>query len=246
MIKTAFFTIVDDRYYYPVGTHILVNSFKRFHPDIDLIVFRQDTIDKVFTEKGINFYQTKPTFAKLLTDKYDRVINIDADTIILDRLTEVIDTDWEVGGVWNYNDYENASFDGITKQMYVQAGMVGSTREDFWDRWEEMNLDAMKYVRQENDVLNLVWYTQVPDMKKLIWDKEKNYLGCKSLGREPEFYMDGKKVMCRGEQVKAYHYARGGGAMPKMDWDRIGLTQEVKNYFNYVGMKGVTEVYGNL
>lgn len=247
-MKTCFFTLASDAYYYPVGTHILVNSFKRFHPDIDLIVFRQEDIDRVFARENINFYMAKPTFAKLLTDKYNRVINIDADTIILDRLTEVLDTDWEVGGVWNYNDYENSSFDNITEEMYVQAGMVGSTVKKFWDIWEEANKEAMNYLRQENDVLNNIWYNdeRLNKYNKKIWDKDRNYLGCKSLGREPEFYMDGKKVMCRGEQVKAYHHAKGGTALPKLQFEEMGFTQEVINYMKYVSGRGVTEIYSSL
>lgn len=245
-MKKVCFTIVDDQYYYPVGTHIFVNSFKKFHPDIDLVVFRQDMIDKVFKEKGINFYQAKPTFAKLLTDKYDLVVNCDADTVITARLDEVFDQDYEVGGAWNENEYENASLENITADMYVQAGMVGSTRKEFWDIWEEANKDAMKYIRKENDVLNLVWYNNpvVSKMKRVIWDKEKNYLGCKSLGGEPLFYIEDDKLMYKGEQVKAYHFARGN-VFPKLDYYSMPLKDEVRDWLvklNY----GQSVLYGTI
>lgn len=248
-MKTVFFTIVDDKYYYPIGTHLFVNSFKRYHPDIDLVVFRQDMIDQVFEEKGINFYMAKPTFAKLLTPHYDRVINIDADTVILGRLDEVLDTEWDVGAVWNYNDYENASLEDIDEKMYVQAGMVGSTKKEFWDIWEQANKDAMSFKRQENDILNLVWYlnTEVKKMNRLIWDKDKNYLGCKSLGREGEFTIEGnKRVMCRGEQVKAYHHAKGAGAMPKLQFDKMGFSEEVAFFMNEISNYGKTERYASI
>jgi len=243
-MKKAAFTIVDDNYYYPVGTHIFVNTFKRFHPDIDLIVFRQDTIDKVMKD-GINFYNAKPTFAKLLTDKYDCIVNIDSDTVFMDRLTEVFDSEWEVGGVTNLNDYENASLQNITSEMYVQAGMVGSCNPEFWDIWERENKKAMDYLRKENDILNLVWYNdeKVNKMNRVIWDKDKNYLGCKSLGRELEFYMDGKKVMCRGEQVKAYHHAHGA-IFPKLDFEHMPFTFHVKEYLKTISKYGTTVTYG--
>ena len=80
-MRKVCFTAVDDHLYYPIGTHIFINSFKRFHPDIDLVVFRQDTVDKLFETKGINWYQAKPYFAELLYDKYDLVVNMDADHI---------------------------------------------------------------------------------------------------------------------------------------------------------------------
>lgn len=246
-MKTCFFTIVDDNYYYPVGTHILVNSFKKFHPDIDLIVFRQDQIDKTFFLKGINFYQAKPTFAKLLTKDYDRIINIDSDTIITGRLDEVLDTDWEVGGVWNFNLYENSYFDNIKATDYVQAGMVGATNPLFWDIWEKANKEAMKYVRQENDVLNKVWYEdpQVSQMKRLIWDREKNYLGCKALGMEDQMYVEDDKLMLNGQQVKSYHWARGG-KMPKMQFDNGWFRPEVTNFLNKIAYQGVSVKYGTL
>jgi hypothetical protein len=247
-MKTVFFTIVSDDYYYPVGAHILVNSFRKFMPDIPLIVFRQDVIDKVFQEKGINFYMAKPTFAKLLVGRYDRIINIDADTVICGRLSEVLDTDWEVGGVWNYNKYENASFENITEEMYVQAGMVGSTRPDFWDTWESANKDAMKYLRQENDILNKIWYND-PKIssiqKKLIWDKDKNYLGCKSLGQEGQMYIEGNELMLNKEKVKAYHWAKGA-RLPKMQYHNGMFRPEVAEWLTKVSMEGRTEVHSGI
>lgn len=236
MRKVAF-TCVDDRLYYPEGTHIFVNSFKRFHPDIDLVVFRQETVDKLFAEKGINWYQAKPYFAELLFNDYDLICNIDADTIVLDRLTEVFDNaDYDIGVVWNFNDYENASFENITEEMYLQAGMVASTNRDFWLKWQEINKTAMNYLRKENDTLNLLVYND-PDISKLrlkIFDKDKDYYGCKSLGREPRFYIKDDKTYCDTDegQVVAYHFARGN-QFPKLDLPTMPLKEEVKeNWFN--------------
>jgi len=232
-MKKVCFTIVDDKYYYPVGTHVFINSFLKFHPDIDLVVFRQDMVDMVMVDK-INFYNCKPTFAKLLTDKYDLVVNIDADTVITGRLTEVFDNvDYEVGAAWNKNDYEDAAFDKITAEMYVQAGMVASTNKKFWDVWEKENELAHLFIRKENDVLNLVWYDnpKTKKMKKKIFDKKKDYYGCKSLGREEEFYVEDDKLMCRKEQVKAYHFAKGG-VFPKLNFESMPLTWEVKTWLN--------------
>lgn len=227
-MKKVCFTIVDDRYYYPIGTHIFINSFKKFHSDIDLVIFRQDMIDKIFKEKNINFYQAKPTFAKLLTDEYDLVVNMDADHVVTGRLTEIFDNvDYEIGAPWNFNDYENASFGNITEDMYLQAGIVASISKKFWNIWEEENKEAMDYKRKENDILNIVVYNTLPDIDLKIFDKKKDYYGCKSLGREPEFYIENDKLMCRGEQILAYHFARGG-VFPKLDFKSMPLRSEVK------------------
>jgi hypothetical protein len=197
-------------------------------------------INKVFSEHKVNFYNCKPTFAKLLTPHYDRVVNIDADSIILGKLDEIIDGDYDIGAPTNYNDYENMSIEDISEEMFIQAGLVASSRPEFWDIWELANKEAMKYVAQENSILNLVWYKDpiISKMKRLIFDKEKDYYGCKSLNREKEFYMEDGKVMCRKEQVFIYHVARGGQAMPKFDFYKLGFSDKVREFMEYLGYFG--------
>lgn len=246
-MKKVAFTAVDDRLYYPEGTHIFVNSFKRFHSDIDLVVFRQDTIDKLFPAKNINWYQAKPFLAELLFD-YDLIVNIDADTVITERLVEVFDkTNYDIGAAWNFNDYENASFENITEEMYVQAGMVASSSKRFWKAWQNINESAMDYLRKENDTLNLLVYNDVKisklDLK--IFDRYEGYYGCKSLGREPKFYIEDDKLMCMGEQVYAYHFARGN-VFPKLDFMNMPFTDEVRQWLMKVGYYGQTVKIGSL
>lgn len=237
-MKKVCFTCVEDRLYYPEGTHIFVNSFKRFHPDIDLVVFRQNIVDEVFKDPKLNWYNAKPHFAKLLEDKYDLIVNMDADHIVLDRMTELFDkTDYDVAMPTNLNDYENASFANITEEMYLQAGIVASTSKEFWKVWREANKDAMGYVRKENDIVNLVIYNRLPELNLKVLDKDKDYYGCKSLGREPEFYIKNGQTFCRGERVVAYHYARGG-QFPKLYIDEMPLTEEVKKNWNGIATYG--------
>lgn len=217
----------------------MINSFKRFHPDIDLVVFRQNTIDKIFKESGCNWFTAKPVFAQLLTDKYDLVVNIDADHIITGRLDEILKGNYDVACPWNFNDYENSNFENITDEMYLQAGIVASTSKGFWKHWQSSNKDAMKYLRKENDILNKVVYNERPGIKLKILDKEKDYYGCKSLGREPKFYIENDKLMCMGEQVLAYHFARGN-VFPKNDIPNMPFIDEVKLWLMKVAHYGQT------
>lgn len=244
--KVVFFTFISDDYYEPIGTPKMINSFKRFHPDIDLVVFRQDIVDYMFKSFGfLNWLNAKPTFAKLLADKYDLVVNIDADSVILGRLESVLAQDYEVGAAWNYNDYENRKVKNVTEKMFVNAGMVASRKKEFWDIWEIENREAYKYVCAENDILNLIWYNNTVFRKK-IFDKKKDYYGCKSLGREREFVIDNNKVMCRGEQVRLYHHAKGPGAMPKLQFDKMGFNDDVVTFMNFVSTYGKSAVYGDI
>jgi hypothetical protein len=239
-MKKVAFTAVDDNLFYPEGTHIMINSFKRFHPDIPLVVFRQDTVDKLFKEQNINWYQAKPFLAELLEDEYDLIVNLDADHIILDRMTEVFDNvDYEIGFPWNFNDYENASFENITEEMYLQCGMWATTSKKFLAKWRAANRKAMDYLRKENDIVNLVVYNdpEISKMKLKIFDKEKDYYGCKSLGREPRFEIEDGKTMCYGEQVIAYHYARGG-QFPKLNIPEMPLQPDVKDRWIEIAQYG--------
>jgi len=239
MSKTkVFFTIVSDEYYNPAGTPAFINSFKRFHPDIDLVVFRQDMIDIVFKEKNINFYMAKPTFAKLLTPYYDLVVNIDCDHLVLGRLDEILKGDYEIGCPINYNDYENVSVKNVTEETYLQGGLIASTNKKFWDIWEEANKDAMDYQCKENDIMNLIIFNDpiVKKMKVKVFDGKKDYYGCKSLGREKEFYMKDDKVMCRKEQVYLYHFAKGGINKPTLE--QIGVSKEVADFTHGLSVYG--------
>ena len=243
MLKTVFFTIVDDKFYNPVGTPLFINSFKRFHPDIDLVVFRQDSIDRVFREKKINFYMAKPTFAKLLMPHYDLIVNIDADHFVLSRLDAILKGDYDIACPINKNDYENTSVGNVTEDMFLQGGLVASTNKKFWDIWEEKNKDAMRYKCKENDIMNLVIYNdpEVKKMKLKILDKDKGYYGCKSLNREHEFYMEDTKVMCRKEQVHLYHVSKGGVEKPSPE--QLGFSTEVADYVNALNHYGKSVRY---
>jgi len=252
-MKVVFFTLVSDDYYYLCGTPQFINSFKWFHPDIDLVVFRQDMVDKVFKKKDINFYMAKPTFAKLLTPHYDLVVNIDADSIILGRLDEILKGDYDIGGVMNLNDYENRTIENVSEEMYLNAGLIASTNKKFWDIWEKSNKDAMNYVCKENDKMNLVIYNdpEVKKMKLKVFDKEKDYYGCKSLNREGEFYVAEEKVydtpttnvMCRDERVFIYHNAKGA-LFPKLNFSKMGFPPEVVKRMNVLSMYGKSVRYG--
>jgi len=241
-----------------VGTPLLINSFKKFHPDIPLVVFRQDIVDKIIDPKkkfmggAVNWLNAKPMFAKLLTDKYELVVNIDADSVILGRLDEVLTQDFEICAVVNKNDYESVSVENVTEEMFLQAGFIGSRRPEFWDMWMQVSLrDNWKYRCAENDTMNLVIYNQlIPAGWKLkVLDQKKDYWGCKVLGREKECVVKGDKVMCRGEQVKIYHAAKGPANLPKLSPDKLegyGFNSKVIDFINYVGRYGTSEIYGEI
>ena len=76
-------------------------------------------------------------------------------------------------------------------------------------------------------------------MKRVIWDKKNNYLGCKSLGQEARFSIKNGKTYLKGEQVKAYHYARGN-MFPKLNIMEMPLIDEVKKNWMDIAYYGNT------
>jgi hypothetical protein len=214
------------------------------------VVFRQDIIDQVFKEKKVNFYNAKPTFAKILAKHYDLVVNIDADSVVLGRLETILAPDYEIGCVSNYNTYENRSIENVTEEMFLNAGLVASRNPKFWDIWEKENGkgDIFRYTCKENDVLNLLWYnnSEIKKMKHKVFDLEKDFYGCKSLGKEHLFYVKDNKVMCEKEQVFVYHHAKGQAALPKLQFENMGFTPEVVKLMNAITIYGKTERYSSI
>jgi len=239
------YSFVSDNYFYPAGAAQFINSFKRFHPDIPLVIFRQDVVSKIIDGHNVNWLNAKPMFAKLLTDKYECVINMDVDQVVLGRMDEMFKDDYEVGSVQNFNDYENVSIEGVKEEDYLQAGCVASRIPEFWDIWMQRSLkDAWQCRCAENDTLNMVVYENKWKLK--VFDKDKDYYGCKSLGREKEMTLEGNKVKLRGEDVKCIHYAKGPGNMPKASQEKLvsyGFSQEVIDFINAVGNYGTTMTY---
>jgi hypothetical protein len=254
----VFYTFVSDNYHNDVGTPQLVNSFKKFHPDIPLVIFREDVVSKIINRSSqmmagsINWLNAKPVFAKFLTEKYDCVVNIDADTVILGRLDEVFTEDYDIGSVVNFNHFENVKCDGVTEEQYLQAGMVACRRPEFWDIWMQCSLKENWHLKcAENDTLNMVVYNQLlPQGWKLkVFDKEKDFYGCKLLGWEDKCVVEDGVVKCNGEQVKAYHAAKGPGNMPKLSPEKIasyGFNKDVQAYIAAAGNYGTSVIYDTI
>lgn len=180
-MKTVFFTIISDSHYHGCRTDDFIKSFKKSHPDIDLVVFGQSEIDKMFTSRPeLNFYNSKASFAKKLYNDYDLVVNIDADHLIFSRLDEILEGDYDVAAPSNYNVYANSLLHTLTvcagqvvppsvlssnntdvvlvpEDKYLQGGLIASTSKLFWDQYENACIKYSHFFgHYENDVLNIV------------------------------------------------------------------------------------------
>jgi len=236
-MKACFYIIIGDSHWHGCRTPEFIKSFKKFHPDIDLIIFDQSHIDTTFaTDKRLNFYNSKATFAKKLYNDYDLIVNIDADHLIFDRLDEILIGDYDIAFPTNFNSWLNSSIGTnscantcgifssstlIPYEKYIQGGLIASTSKKFWDDYEFASLNYSDlFGNKENDILNLLCHmlpykTKVLDGHFEYTHPEFNcYYGCASLDREKQIMVLDNKLMLDGKPVKAYHFARGGCNKP--------------------------------
>lgn len=205
-----------------------MNSFKRFHPDIEMRVFNENDL----AERGLNYYNAKGLLGYQLSLEYDLVVNIDADHYIFSRLDEILAADYDVACPANYNQTDNlvgikatSGINGLSDQAdfigvkeYLQGGLIAATDTVFWNHYQHATQKFYeRFVCKENDVLNIVAHTFPYRVKVLDGNVDFNhpahncFYGCGVYPRESLAYIENDKLMVDGKPVKAYHFAHGGG-----------------------------------
>jgi hypothetical protein len=208
------------------------NSFNRFHPDIDLVVYNRSDL----MQRGLTYYNGKPTFGKELSEKYDIVVNIDSDFLVFERMEEILAADFEIACPACYNSTYNVvgikactGLNGegekrwlIDEKDYLHAGLIASTSKQFWEHYEYVTQKHYeKFTCYENDTLNLAAYLYPYNVKILDgssdYNKNKQWYGISHLGKEKTFYIENNKVMCEGKKVVAHHFGHGSGKQSYQD-----------------------------
>lgn len=224
----CFFTFLQKRYEQIIDFNLFEKSFKFFHPDIPLIVFKDKEIEELIssTEGKANMFKIKAVAAKTLYNDYDLVVNIDADHIIFSRLDEILENDYDVAAPSNFNLYENVSisltsylnknYNIVPPEYYVQAGLIASSNKNFWNTYCAASLrHAHGLTCADNDILNLVLHFS--DFKFKLLDNgwtpdshsRKSFYGCSSLNLESKCKITNGIPCINGIPLKCYHVARG-------------------------------------
>lgn len=226
-MKTVFFTYITDDYITNIDANSFINSFKHFHPNIELIIFDSKIVNRLMQEKPwLTVTNCKASFAKLLYNDYDLVVNVDSDFYFFDRCTEILEADYDIAACANYNIEQNVSIQqrtigkysipAVSEVMYVQGGLIASTSKEFWDEYEQYSKDlAHKMPIFENDVFNVLWYSNKYKTKILDGDYDyrsenfKCYYNCASLSRIHDTKIINDKVYLDNKPMKSYHVAHG-------------------------------------
>ena len=232
-MKTIFFSICDSKLQQglPNSRNLdfkgFINSFKKFHPDIEMIIFNERDM---VAHGGVNYYNAKAAFGNLLSTGDNLVVNVDADHYFFDRCTEILEADYDIACPANFNETNNlvgikvsSGITGngnpnwlVTEQEFLQGGLIASPSKQFWNHYKYATDKYYdKFVCFENDVLNLAAYLYPYKVKVLdgstdFNSKEKtSWYGCSIINKEKNCYIENGKIMLEGKPVKAYHFAHG-------------------------------------
>jgi hypothetical protein len=165
MNKIAIATRADNnnlKYY-----EMFKNSLRKFHKEdeVDLLLWDEEKI-KTYNDE-IFFYRASPTIAKEIIDKYELILMMDCDQIIMGRLDHLFNRDYDIGTVLNINRvdppiYGMLNFMGGQPNEYYNNGLVAIRNNekgrDFIHQWDR--LCHSKYFHRlqyrEQDVLNIL------------------------------------------------------------------------------------------
>lgn len=154
--KIIFSTYCHDEYQERFGINKLVNSFKHFHPDHEIIVYGSKDIDRVYKEYGVNLSNALPCLMLDIKRKYnaDFICHIDADSLCLSKLDEILNCDYEIASVRNNCDLHTGDerqnrpkcLWELPNEKYVNCGCISTNSEDFLLKWIKLNNDiTLKY-----------------------------------------------------------------------------------------------------
>ena len=222
---------------------LLKNSFKKFHPNDDFILFSDDDIKQ--TNDNMIFYRAASYFARKLFDAgYTEVCKLDADTIVLGNLDHIWEGDYDMAVVNNANPKEFKTYPvsvwDIDPLAYVNAGFVVMKSERFINHWLNLCYSPHfnNYQMKEQDLLNiLVFYG---DYRVKLLDASNKWHGLVSKQYTPNAVLkDGKVILPKNDewpkdedkQIVAYQFAGGHNAPDKGKY-QLYFNEEVTKYID--------------
>jgi hypothetical protein len=210
--------------HYALQAKMLRNSFKRFHPNIDVFVFdetdEQHCFGKIDDELYIGVRRLK--FGSLLFEQYDSVILFGTDVVICDRLDHIVDS-YDSYDVVATLDIKRPSPLAVDGSRYANADVICINEPMFMHRWHAMSDRLCREFRLpphgvndwEQGVLN---YQMLPDPNYLVWFPEHDhpvYYNHRSRWFWKGAYVKcGKLYAANGRLIKAIHWNGSAGTPP--------------------------------
>lgn len=203
--KVAAFTIADDSLTHRLARRVR-NSFDKFHHDVPFFIYdANDELNLLGEIKNstcaCKAFEIRPRLMSLLLKDYDRVIYLDADTVVTGPLTEFLEGNYDVYGSLNIGDIEG----------YLNAGVSACTSQEFCDEWSELMYSP------EGGKSNQVHFNNLVSAGRYtcqIVDREDVYYNERSREHWKDLIVTDEGFFCNDRQVKVLHWA---GGIPRME-----------------------------
>lgn len=248
MKKQIAFTIADDNNL-PYAK-MMINSLRKFHSEEELPVMIIGSKEIAEYDDPDFFYRATPLIASKLIKEYDLVIKLDADQIITGSLDYILDNQYDVGTVYNWNRvdpqvYGEVGFGTIHPREYYNCGLVAMRNERFIYQWLRLcrshHFTRMPY--REQGFLNVL--AQYGDYKVVCFDDSTAWYGLVSKGEWERVVMSGDDLILpmgtdgypsHDKKIKVLHWA-GGNQPNKMNY-KIFFNEDVIKRLDYLVSDG--------
>ena len=151
-----------------------VNSFKKFHPDIELHYVTDDNFgeyyDTYFKSYNLNdnigIVKYMLAYDLMLQNKYDKIIVLGCDTITCDRMDEFINNNEDVLATLNYpcqesTDYWTTPYFEVSPGVYdhgnINADVVCFNNPDALKKVIELSIEHYTYFAEQGALNELAW-----------------------------------------------------------------------------------------
>ena len=220
MVKRAYFTVFDknNEKFLPG----LVNSLRKFDPETELVVFKDEVVTNYLKRDPEFFYRACPILASnLFNQGYDEVCKLDVDQIITGDISYIWEGDCDIATVLNTNPREMknlvVSVPGVDPMQYMNCGLVVMRSKPFVAQWLALchNPQFQRFQYREQDIMNLMIH--YGNWKVVQLDGDKGFYGLSSKGYWPETKLvDDKIILPANEEwnkqdaeIKVIHFAGG-------------------------------------
>ena len=222
-----------------------VNSFKTFHPDIDLYHIDDNNANQYNATKhlqkiGYGAYKYLLAAEIMLKNKHDKVIIMGADTITCSRLDDFIDNDEDILATLDYPyQLHIPTIGAITpdNETHLNADVVCFNKVE--PILEIVKLAKRFYEYAEQGALNyVVWSGQYDFSVKIVdapYEDSKVVYNARAKGNiidksgtkpwaeyTSKFYVQENKLFTHNnKQIKVWHYCEGLGTLNNAGFEKI-------------------------
>jgi hypothetical protein len=221
-MKICFQTVCSNKY--EPAYQKMQSSLKKFHPDIPLIKFGQDQLNKEIEKTRLPLIASgQAYFISHLLESYDMVIHIDSDIVVCSPLVEVFEGKYDVATINHYIENKehntiNAGFFSVTSKEFSK---------EYFDRTKR---DAMNYNDGEQGVLKQILKEGKYSHKHLETDIS-TYATENSINLL-QLYVSNDKLMYKGKEVRIIHViGRLGTKLKMLDFEGK-VNTDVLEYIN--------------